>query len=177
MPSAVHHAPQFVCTPVEARQLVAQHSEIWMSVGAGSTATRREVCLLFRDDAAPGTATVRPIRRSEVEAILEEAAVNWLVALPFRDPEAGTETSGIRFCPVERSGLLPHAAHEVFERGAMMALTAPERCRLCGTCAPHCSFGARWAEPGAICLDLQACHGCGLCAEACPRGAITMVPR
>ena len=50
-----------------------------------------------------------------------------------------------------------------------------EKCKLCGTCARICNFGAIEVSGGVRAYHPEKCYGCGLCVENCPNGALSLV--
>jgi ferredoxin len=55
-----------------------------------------------------------------------------------------------------------------------VARTVPEACQGCGTCAPHCQFGAINVSNGHAVVDEVRCMGCGVCVSHCARQALSL---
>ncbi len=170
----------YVCTPAQARALVAGRTRFWVEdcgcrVAKGKCArSRTDVCLMFSEDEASGPGRAREITPADAAAILREADEKKLVARPWRD--AGRhETAGICFCCDDCCGYFLEP-EEVCAKGDMVERTAPAGCNDCGNCIAVCYFGARRLAAGKVVVDGASCYGCGLCVAACPDACIEMVP-
>ena len=172
----------FVATLDEARTLVKEREEFWVSVcgcrqGAGKCGqSRMDVCLYFTPDFPPTGRDWHAIGRGEAEAILSEAKEKRLVPRPFRDEQTLTKTAGICFCCRDCCGYFRNP-EEVCDKGAYIETTTMEACTDCAACVEGCPFRARSMRGDRLVVDRDRCYGCGLCVASCPVECIRMTAR
>jgi ferredoxin len=173
-------ALHFVCTMDEARQLVDAAGAYWVSncgcrEERGTCArSRHDVCLMFADTGASGSAK-RAIGRVDVDGILLEADARRLVARPFLSEDRGS-VEGICFCCDDCCGYFLDPT-EKCDKGALIERTERGACSDCGACVEVCHFGARRVADGSFGVLRDRCYGCGLCAGVCPEDCVSMVAR
>lgn len=171
-------AVHYVCTFDEARKLVDQHDQFWVSNcgcrerKGGCEKSRMDVCLSFAPYAASGGGNYREITREEVEAILRLAKDKQLLTRPFRSDDR-TIVAGICFCCTCCCSYFNGYA-EACDKGQLIEETDTDACIQCGACVDVCHFQARKME-GDLTIDRDQCYGCGLCVDVCPTGCIKMV--
>lgn len=173
-------AKHYVCTLQEARQLVKERDEYWISNcgcredRGGCGRSRLELCLMFCDIPASGSGKHRA-SAGEVEEILREAADAHLVPRPFRNDER-TGIDGICFCCDDCCAYFLDPT-EPCDKGASIEHTRLESCTRCGSCTEVCHFGARAMNQDSLVIETEKCFGCGLCADVCPENCIGISAR
>ncbi len=137
-----------------------------------------EVCLVLDDSAEREIAggSGRPISVDEAAAVLRRAEEAGLVHLAIYAP--GQQVSAVCSCCAccchNLQLLQRYGRPEMVARADYVAVTDPDLCRQCGTCAERCAFGARVWEDGTMHYRPEACFGCGVCVAACPSQAIRL---
>lgn len=173
-------AMHYVCTLEEARHLVSEHDEYWISncgcreERGQCERSRMDVCLTFGDMVASGSDRKRSTR-ADVDAILHLALSHHLVTRPFRN-DTRTEVDGICFCCDDCCGYF-HNPDEVCDKGSRVERTEMSECSHCGECVDICYFMARQLAEETLHVENDRCYGCGLCVSVCPEGCIEMVAR
>ena len=173
---------QYVCTLEEAKKIVQQRDEFWVSncecreSRLPCKRSRIDVCLQFREQTPASGPSKRKISRAEVEEIFKEAKEKHLVTRPFRNEKNMTETDGICFCCDDCCYYFVNP-DEKCDKGDLIEKTDSEKCTNCGTCVKTCYFKARKFEDKKLTINQDNCYGCGFCADVCPENAIQMLPR
>lgn len=172
----------FVCTLDEARKLVEEHDQFYVSnCGCRESKgtckrSKIEVCLYFNDEfGATGTGK-RAISRDEVYDILTEAKTKHLVPRPFRSETDKNMLDGICFCCDDCCYYFT-AHEEECDKGAFIENTILENCINCGNCVDVCYFKAREINNDSLEIDRYKCYGCGLCVDVCPTNCISMIAK
>ena len=169
----------YVCTHEEAKALVDAHRHYRLgtcrcrAARSACARSRSDLCLHFAaDDEAPSDG-LRVASRSDVEAVLREAADKRLVARPFRDEETLSRPVGICFCCDDCCAYFLDQA-EPCDLGAFIEHTDTDACTDCGSCVDVCHFGARTMAGSGLAVQRDRCFGCGLCRDVCPAECIVM---
>jgi ferredoxin len=173
----------FVSTRDEARKLIGQFSQFWVSNCGCREAregqcqrSRADLCLMFRDDIETSGSGKREISLPEVEQIFQEAEAKHLVTRPFRDEETRSRVEGICFCCDDCCAYFQNE-DEVCQKGGRIEQTDFEKCIQCGVCEDVCYFGARQMDGEELTITREKCYGCGLCVDVCPVDCVEMVER
>jgi len=172
----------YVCTHVEAEDLINSHSQFWVSncgcreQKGGCGRSRIDVCLMFKGDTGSSGSGLKSITPAQAMTILTEAKNKMLVSRPFRNMADMSETEGICFCCDDCCGYFLDK-NEICDKGQYSELTHINTCSNCGDCIEVCHFKARNFENKKLVIDRDKCYGCGLCAAVCPEVCIDIIPR
>ncbi len=171
----------FVSTISEAESLINKQQSFWVSncgcrERKGSCSqSRMDVCLLFSETVQSSGSGKKEITREDVNAILNDARNENLVARPFRN-EDRTSTEGICFCCNDCCEYFRNPS-EACDKGTFIEKTDTDSCSDCGVCADVCYFNARLIEDDKLSVITENCYGCGLCVDICPEACIEMISR
>lgn len=173
----------FVCTRDQAWELVKKHDRFWASNcgcresrEGGCERSRKDLCLIFREDIGASGSGKREVGREEIKEFFHEAEEKHLVTRPYRDEETRTRADGICFCCDDCCWYFVKA-DEVCDKGDLIERTDMDACTQCGMCVEICYFGARKMEDDKLVVDREKCYGCGLCVEVCQIACIEMMSR
>ena len=172
----------FVCTREQAQEIIGAHDDFWVSncgcreERGKCDRSRIDVCLQFAPETAADGSGLKRISRSDVDAIMKEAAEKNLVTRPYRDYGTRTVTEGICFCCDDCCWYFLYR-DEACDKGSLIEKTDMDSCTHCGVCAEVCYFSARCMEEDELVVSRDECYGCGLCADSCPEECVEMVRR
>ncbi len=172
----------YVCTHEEAKELITKHDRFWVSdCGCREKKescgfSRKDICLIFRDDIGSSGKNMKPVSRAQVIDIILEAEHNNLVTRPYRNQDNPSVTDGICFCCKDCCDYFLNPDENKCDKGQTIEKTDMAKCSQCGDCVEVCYFNARKMIDDELNVNRDNCYGCGVCVDNCPEECIAMIP-
>ena len=173
----------YTCTLDEAREITDSFEQHWISnceCREKRGPCKRSgifLCLQFKPKTAATGTGIRPVTRTEIDQLFEEAKKTHLVTRPFRDENDKSVTDGICFCCDCCCDFFALEDPSPSNKGRTIEVTDMELCNHCGTCEEYCYYKARLWDGEELTIIEDECYGCGICVDVCPEEAITMTLR
>jgi len=138
--------------------------------------SRKETCMLFRDEARVLEKMGRQITKEEALEILKKNEEDGLVLQPSnaQNPDFICSCCGCCCGILRMHRTVPNPA-DLWATNFYAEVNA-DLCSACGTCVERCQTGAMKLddEKAVSVVDLARCLGCGLCVASCPTEAIEL---
>jgi Na+-translocating ferredoxin:NAD+ oxidoreductase RNF subunit RnfB len=116
----------------------------------------------------------RPISKEEMLGFLEKADRDGLVLQPQNTANPLFVCCCCGCCCGVLTTAKKRAKPAEFFQADFLAVVDPDKCQVCGTCAPRCQMDAIADGDGPPVVAEDRCIGCGLCVTTCPSEAMSL---